>query len=131
MTLYNSSWKSYQLAAGHLLSGQSVRYGKSRQYRPSITYNTTSAGSLSSSQSGWLPCWASSLAFGLFSWLKDFLQGCWRGGCSLITSLLQSLLAPEFPSGGQRVPCMSQVNIHYPPSIQLPLPLKAETLSSN
>ncbi len=42
-----------------------VRQG--RRHRPSITYKTTShpAGSLSSSQTGGPPCWASPLAFGL------------------------------------------------------------------
>ncbi len=34
---YYSSWKFHQLAAGQLLSGQSVRYGKERRYGPSIT----------------------------------------------------------------------------------------------
>jgi hypothetical protein len=44
---YYSSWKFHQLAAGQLLSGQPVRYGKERRYGPSITYKITPAGSLS------------------------------------------------------------------------------------
>jgi hypothetical protein len=62
--LYNSSWKFHQLAARQLLSGQLVRYryGKGRQYGPSITYKITPAGSLTSSQQGEPPCWASPLA---------------------------------------------------------------------
>jgi hypothetical protein len=35
---YSSSWKFHQLAAGQLLSGQPVLYGKGRQYGLSITY---------------------------------------------------------------------------------------------
>jgi hypothetical protein len=46
-----------------LLSGQPVRYGKSRQYGPSITYKVTPAGSLSSSQPVGPPCWVSPLTF--------------------------------------------------------------------
>ncbi len=42
--LFKSSWKFYQLAAGQLLSGQPVRYGKGRWYVPSITYKITPAG---------------------------------------------------------------------------------------
>jgi hypothetical protein len=57
--------KFHQLTAEQLLSGQPVRYGKSRRYGPSITYKITPAGSLSSSQPGGPPCWASPLAFGL------------------------------------------------------------------
>ena len=64
-SLYNSSWKFHGLAAGQLLSGQPLQYGKGRRYGPSITYNITPAGSLSSSQPGGPPCWASPLAFGL------------------------------------------------------------------
>jgi hypothetical protein len=41
--LYNSSWKSHQLAAGLLLSGQLVRYGKGRRYGSSIKYKITPA----------------------------------------------------------------------------------------
>jgi hypothetical protein len=63
--LYNSSWKFHQLAAGQLLSGQPVRYGKGSRYGPSITNKITPAGSLSPSQPGGPPCWASSLTFGL------------------------------------------------------------------
>ncbi len=63
--LNNSSWKFHQLAAGQLLPGQPVRYGKGRRYGPSITYKITPAGSLSSSQPGGPPCWASPLVFGL------------------------------------------------------------------
>jgi hypothetical protein len=74
--LFNSSWKVYQLAAGQLLSGQQVRYGKGRRYGPSITYKITPAGSLSSSQPGVSPCWANPLSFVLIdpfhlSW-KEF-----------------------------------------------------------
>ncbi len=61
--LYNSSWKFHQLAAGQLLLGQPVRYGKGRLL--SITYKITPAGSLSSSRPGGPPCWASPRAFGL------------------------------------------------------------------
>ncbi len=50
--LYSSSWKCHQLVVRQLLSGQLVRYGKGRRYDPSITYNITAAGSLSSSQPG-------------------------------------------------------------------------------
>ncbi len=39
--------------------------GKGRRYGPSITYKIPPAGSLSSSQPGGPPCWASPLAFGL------------------------------------------------------------------
>ncbi len=47
--LYNSSWKFYQLAAGQLLPGQTVRYGKAGGMdRPSRT-KSHPAGSLSSS----------------------------------------------------------------------------------
>jgi hypothetical protein len=67
--LYNSGWKFHQLAARQLLSGQPVRYGKGMQYGPSITYKFTPAGSLSSSQPGGLPCWASPLAFGLIGYI--------------------------------------------------------------
>ncbi len=42
-----------------------MRYGKGRQYGPSITYKITTAGSLSSSRPGGPPCWTSHLAFGL------------------------------------------------------------------
>ncbi len=42
--LYNSSWKFRELAAGQLLSGQPVRYGKGRRYGPSITNKITPAG---------------------------------------------------------------------------------------
>ncbi len=64
--LYKSSWKYNQLAAGQLLSGQPVWYGKGRKYWPvHTTHKITPAGSLSSSQPGWPPCWASALAFGL------------------------------------------------------------------
>jgi hypothetical protein len=62
---YNSSRKFMQFSTGQLLSGQPVRYGKGRRYGPSITYKITPAGSLSSSQQGGPPCWASPLAFGL------------------------------------------------------------------
>ncbi len=62
-----TSWKFHQLAAGQLLSGQPVQYGKGRWCGPSITYKITPAGSLSSSLPGGPPCWASSLAFGLIS----------------------------------------------------------------
>jgi hypothetical protein len=58
-SLYNSSWKFLQLAAGQLLSGQPVRYGKSRRYDPSITYKITHARSLYSSHPGGPPYWAS------------------------------------------------------------------------
>jgi hypothetical protein len=44
----NSSWKFHQLAAGQLLAGQPVRYGKGRRYGPTITYKIKPAGSLSS-----------------------------------------------------------------------------------
>ncbi len=47
--LYKSSWKFHQHAAGQLLSGQTVRYEKSRLYIPYSTYKITPAGSLSSS----------------------------------------------------------------------------------
>ncbi|MFN9905624.1 MAG: hypothetical protein ACK56F_05780, partial [bacterium] len=57
--LNNSSWKFYQLAAGQLMSGQPVRYGKGRWYGPSISYKITHAGPLSSSQPGGPPCWTS------------------------------------------------------------------------
>ncbi len=57
--------KFHQLAAGQLLSAQPVLYGKGRQYGPKITYKITPAGSLSSSQPGGPPCWASPLSFGL------------------------------------------------------------------
>jgi hypothetical protein len=60
-------YKFRQLAAGQLLSGQPVLYGKCRRYGPYITYKITPAGSLSSSQPGGLPCWASSLAFNLIA----------------------------------------------------------------
>ncbi len=63
--LYNSSWKFHQLAAGQLLSRQPVRYGKGRQYGPSIKYKITPA----SSCPGRPPCWASPLAFGLTAYL--------------------------------------------------------------
>jgi hypothetical protein len=46
---------------GNLLSGQPVRYEKGKRYGRFIT----PAGSLSSSQPGGPPCWASPLAFGL------------------------------------------------------------------
>jgi hypothetical protein len=59
-----SSWKFHHHAAGQLLSGQPVRYGKGRRNGPSITYIITPAGPLSSSQQGGPPCWASPLAFG-------------------------------------------------------------------
>jgi hypothetical protein len=73
---WRSSWRMvvyiyYIIAAGNYistlqrLSGQPVRYGKSRRYLPSITYKITPAGSLSSSQPGGPPCWTSPLAFGL------------------------------------------------------------------
>ncbi len=42
-TIY-SSWKFHQLAAGQLLSGQPVRYGKGRRYGRSIIYKITPAG---------------------------------------------------------------------------------------
>ncbi len=45
--LFNSSYKFSQLAAWQLLSGQPIRYGKSRRYGPSIMYKITPAGSLS------------------------------------------------------------------------------------
>ncbi len=48
-----------------LLLGQPVRNGKGRRYGPSITYKTTPARSLPSSQAGGQPCWASPLAFDL------------------------------------------------------------------
>ncbi len=57
--LYNISWKFHLLAAGQLLSRQPVRYGKDRRYK------ITPGGSLSSSQLGGPPWWASPLAFGL------------------------------------------------------------------
>jgi hypothetical protein len=63
--LVNSSWRFHQLAAGQLLPRQPVWYGKCGRYSLSITYNITSAGSLSSNQTGRPPCWASPLAFGL------------------------------------------------------------------
>ncbi len=63
--LNNSSWKFHQLAAGQLLLGQLVRYGKDSL---SITYKITPAESLSSSQPGGPPCWASPLAFGLIGY---------------------------------------------------------------
>jgi hypothetical protein len=46
LAIYNSSLEFHQLAAGQLLSGQPVRYGKGRRYGPSITYKITPAGSL-------------------------------------------------------------------------------------
>jgi hypothetical protein len=63
----NSRWKFHQLAARQLLSGQLVRYGKARRYDRSITYKITRTpvGSISSSQPGGPPCWASPQAFGL------------------------------------------------------------------
>ncbi len=57
--------KFHQLAAGQLLSGQPVQYGKGWQYGPSITYKTTPALQGHSPQPGGPPCWASPLAFGL------------------------------------------------------------------
>ncbi len=58
---YIHQLKLLQLAAGQLLSGQPVRYGKGRRYGPYITYKITPDGSLSSSQPGGPPCWASPL----------------------------------------------------------------------
>ncbi len=82
--LYNSSWKFYQLTAEQLLSGQPVRYGKSRRHGPSITYKITLArSSLSFSQPGEPPCWASPLAFGLIDgnhFLVSKLLFFWGGG---------------------------------------------------
>ncbi len=63
--LYNSCRKFHQLAAGQLLSGQPVRYGKARRYGQSITFKITPAESHSSRQPGGPPCWTSPLAFGL------------------------------------------------------------------
>jgi len=65
---YKSSLKFHQLAAGQLLSEQTVWNGKGRRYSQSITYKITLAESLSSSQSGGPPCWASPLAFGLIEY---------------------------------------------------------------
>jgi hypothetical protein len=65
LILYNSRWKFQQLAAGQLLSGQPVRYGKGRRYVPPIMYKITPAGSLSSRQPGGPPCWSSTLAYDL------------------------------------------------------------------
>ncbi len=64
--LYKSIQNFLQVEAGHLLSGQLVRYGKGRRYtaRPTSTRSHLS-GSLSSSQHGGPPWWASPLAFGL------------------------------------------------------------------
>jgi hypothetical protein len=59
--LYKSCWKFRQLAAGPLLSGPPVQYRKGKQHG----FKITPAGSLSSSQPGGPPCWASPLAFGL------------------------------------------------------------------
>ncbi len=63
--LYNISQKFHQLTAGQLLSGKPVRYGKGRQYSPSITYKITHAGSRSFCEPGGPPCWPSPSAFGL------------------------------------------------------------------
>ncbi len=63
---YSYSWNFHQLAAGQLLSGQPVRYGKAGgTARPSPTKSHLPAGPLSSRQPGGPPCWASPLAFGL------------------------------------------------------------------
>jgi len=62
-TVNNNSWKFHQDAAGQLLSGQPVLYGKVREYGTSITHKITPTGSLSSSQPGGQPCWASHLAY--------------------------------------------------------------------
>ncbi len=74
---YNSSWKFHQLAPGQLLSGL-YWYGteKGRRYGPYITYKITPAGSLSSCQSGWPPCWARLLAFGLIAYEYHDLSLC-------------------------------------------------------
>jgi hypothetical protein len=61
--LYNSSWAFQQIATGRPWSGQPARYRKGRWYGLYIKYKTTPAGSLSSSQPGWPPCWACPLAF--------------------------------------------------------------------
>jgi hypothetical protein len=53
--LYNSSWKLHQLAAGQMLSGESVWHGKGRRYGRSITYIITLVESLFSSQPGGPP----------------------------------------------------------------------------
>jgi hypothetical protein len=72
--LYNSSWKFHQFAVGKLLSGKPVLYG------PPITYKTTPAGSLSSSQPVGPQCWAIPLAFGLIVILSLVLLGGSEGG---------------------------------------------------
>ncbi len=65
---YNSSWKFHQLAAGQLLSWQSVLYGKGMRYSPSIMYKITHDGSLSPSQPGGPSCRVSPLAFSLIEY---------------------------------------------------------------
>ncbi len=67
--LYNSSWTFHQLAASGMTTS-TVR--KRLTVSPSITYKSTPAGSLSSSQPGGPPCWASPLAFGLQCWLRSW-----------------------------------------------------------
>jgi hypothetical protein len=57
--LYKNSWKFHQFAAGQLLSGKTVQYRKGSRYGPFMTYKITPAGSLSYSQPGGPPCWAS------------------------------------------------------------------------
>ncbi len=61
-------WKFHQHAAGQLLSGQPVLYGRDWRYGPSIAYNITPVGSFSSSHPGGPPCWTSPLAFGLIGY---------------------------------------------------------------
>jgi hypothetical protein len=81
--LCNSRWKFHQLAAGQLMLGQPVRYGKGRRHGPSITYKITSAASLSSSQPGGPPCWTSPLAFGLIR-ANDGYSGAYVFFCTYV-----------------------------------------------
>jgi hypothetical protein len=64
--LYNSGWKFHQLAAGQLLSGHPVHYGRAGGMAfLSRTKSHLLGHSPPCSQPGRPPCWDSPLAFGL------------------------------------------------------------------
>jgi hypothetical protein len=125
-TIYNSNWKFHQLAAGQLLSGQAVRYGKGRRYGPSITYKITPAGSLFSSHRGGPPYWASPLVFGLTEWRRTLGfpmgggRGRGRGGVKIwATCWLHSFLSKAIYNLStfsvqvvEPTSCMVQINIY-------------------
>ena len=73
--LYNSSWKFHQLAAGQLLSGQPVWYGKGRRIGSSIKYKITPARvTLLQPATGGPPCWAGPLVFSLIGISPDICE---------------------------------------------------------